>query len=90
VTSKVTKEQVEISISGKTTVIPTNKIPVAPSTLFASVGIGSIVTYETQGNALLARVPAQLSPAHFLGHFQITYQFVQDQFQVKTIEFVQE
>jgi hypothetical protein len=90
VTSKVTKEQVEISIGGKTTVIPTNKIPAERSTLFSTVGIGSIVTYETQGNALIARVPAQISPAHFLGHFQITYQFVQDQFQVKTIEFVQE
>ncbi|WP_051188317.1 copper amine oxidase N-terminal domain-containing protein [Brevibacillus thermoruber] len=90
VTSKVAKEQVEMSIGGKTTVIPANKIPAAPSTWFPSVGIGGIVTYETQENALLARVPAQISPAHFLGHFHITYQFVQDQFQVTSIEFVQD
>ncbi|MDA5109062.1 hypothetical protein QO009_002294 [Brevibacillus aydinogluensis] len=89
-TSKVTKEQVEITVGGKTTVIPANKIPAEPSTWFSSLGIGGIVTYETKGDALLARVPAQLSPAHVVGQFHITYQFAKDQFQVKTIEFVQD
>lgn len=88
VQSRVTAEQVVISIDNETITIPRNEIPVDPSMIFRSLGTGSIITFDLQGNGLRSHIPAQLSPAHFLGEFVLTYQFMKDRFEVSTIEFV--
>lgn len=86
--SKITTDYVEISIDGKTLSIPKHEIPVESTNIFKSIGIGSIVTYEIQENSIIAHLPVQISPAHFLGELVLSYQFVNNKFELTTIDFV--
>ena len=54
---------------------------------FDNLATGSIIDYSMQGNSVVVNVAAQLSPAGFLGDFNLTYEYMDNQLKVSDISF---
>lgn len=54
---------------------------------FDNLVTGSIIDYSIEGNDIVVRVAAQLSPAGFLGDFNLTYEYKDNQLKVSSISF---
>jgi bla regulator protein BlaR1 len=54
---------------------------------FDNLATGSVIDYSMQGNNVVVKVGAQLSPASFLGDFNLTYEYKDNQLKVNSISF---
>lgn len=90
VKTKLTQHEVKVKINGKITVINIDKFQILPEHLFNDVGFGSIIKYDVVNHQLVASIPAQITPAMFLGTIEITYEFQDNMYQAKKIEYKSE
>lgn len=88
VKTKLTKSEAIITIGNKKTVIKIDKLGINPKNLFSDIYMGNIVRYDVLNNELIAIIGAQISPADYIGNFQITYTFKDKMYQLKKIEFI--
>ncbi|MEG6616574.1 hypothetical protein V6C27_09125 [Peptococcaceae bacterium 1198_IL3148] len=58
-----------------------------PEYLNNEVGFGSIIRYHVKDNQLIANIGAQVSPASFIGDVVIKYEYKDEMYQAKSIEF---
>ncbi len=87
VKTKITDNEVEISIGNQKTVINIEKLNIEPANLFSDVGFGNICDYEVVNDELRVTMGAQISPAYFIGEVQITYILKDSMYQASKIEF---
>lgn len=91
VVSKIDQSGVKITIDNqKTLVFPEKDITAKVAekkSWFDTLGTGSIIDYSIQGGDVTVRVGAQLSPAGFLGDFNLTYAYQNHQMKVNGIRF---
>jgi len=87
VKTKLTQHEVKVTIVDKTTVINIDKFQIPPEHLFDHIGFGSIIKYDVVDHQLVASIPAQITPAMFLGTIEITYEFKDQMYQAKKIEY---
>ncbi|HHY73069.1 MAG TPA: hypothetical protein GX497_07570 [Bacillus bacterium] len=59
---------------------------IQPTNLFEDIGFGGIIAYEVKDKELIAKIPAQVSPAGFSGEIVIVYEFRDKMFQAESIE----
>ncbi|MFJ7725104.1 hypothetical protein ACIQXV_02970 [Neobacillus sp. NPDC097160] len=90
VKTKLTQHKVKVTIGGKTTVINIDKFQIPPEHMFNDVGFGSIIKYDVVDHQLVASIPAQITPAMFIGSVEITYEFKDKMYQAKKIDFKSE
>lgn len=56
---------------------------------FGNLATGAVIDYSMQGNDIVVRVAAQLSPAGLLGDFNLKYEYKDQQFKVSSISFAE-
>ena len=78
---------VEIHIIIGNQEITVNKEKGYASEWFNNVYFGNIYRYQVINNEILVSIPAQVSPAGFIGDLQVTYDFQNSKYRAKTIEF---
>jgi len=67
-----------------------DKFQIPPEHLFDNVGFGRIIKYDVVNHQLVASIPSQITPAMFLGTIEITYEFKDQMYQAKKIEYKSE
>lgn len=86
VKTKLTTEKAELILGNKVFTVDTKSIK--PSHLFEEVYFGNIIDYEVINNKLMVRVSGQITPETFVGDIIITYEYRDEMYQAKTIEFI--
>jgi len=91
VVSKIDENDVQITIDNQNALVfPEKEITAKVAekkSWFANLATGSIIDYSMQGNNVIVRVAAQLSHAGFLGDFNLTYEYKDNQLKVSGISF---
>lgn len=91
VVSKIDESGVKITIDNQSALVfPEKEITAKVAEKerwFGNLATGSIVDYSMQGNDVVVRVAAQISPAGFLGDFNLTYEYKDNQLKVSGISF---
>jgi len=87
VKTKLTAKKAEVIVSGKKCTTDITPLEIKPENLFDIIGFGSIIDYEVRDNQLIASVAGQISPASFIGSIVIVYEYRDNMYQAKTIEF---
>ncbi|WP_409342702.1 hypothetical protein [Paenibacillus sp. MBLB4367] len=87
--SKVTTAEVSVSVGpgGTPMRIDPETIAAEPANWFDKLAFGSIVRFEIRNNELVAEIPAQLSPADFIGEATLTYDYRNGRYSPYRIEF---
>ncbi|MBE4909136.1 hypothetical protein IMZ08_13795 [Bacillus luteolus] len=88
VKTKLNKDKAEIIVNNKKWAIDLSPFEIKPDNLFDDIGFGSIVDYEVINNCLMVRLSGQVSPGMFVGDVIITYEYRQNMYQAKTIDFI--
>jgi beta-lactamase regulating signal transducer with metallopeptidase domain len=92
VVSKIDENGVQITIDNQNALIfPEKEITAKVAekkSWFANLATGSIIDYSMQGNNVIVKVAAQLSPAGFLGDFNLTYEYKDNQLKVSGVSFM--
>lgn len=87
VKTKLSTEEAELRVGNKKYKVDITPLDVQPKNLFEDIGFGSIIKYEVKDHQLSATVPAQISPAGFIGQLVIVYEYRDKMYQAKSIEF---
>jgi hypothetical protein len=91
VVSKIDENDVQITIDNQNALVfPEKEITAKVAekkSWFDNLATGSIIDYSMQGNSVAVKVSAQLSPAGFLGDFNLTYEYKGNQLKVSGISF---
>jgi hypothetical protein len=88
VKTNLSDEKAEILIGEKEYSVDITPFDIKPENLFGDVGFGGIIDYEVLNNNLMARVSGQISPALSVGDIIITYEYRDEMYQAKTIDFI--
>jgi len=92
VVSKIDENDVQITIDNQNALVfPEKEITAKVAekkSWFDNLTTGSIIDYSMQGNNVIVRVAAQLSPAGFLGDFNLTYEYKDNQLKVSGVSFM--
>ena len=92
VVSKIDENDVQITIDNQNALVFSEKEITAKvaekKSWFANLATGSVIDYSMQGNNVIVRVAAQLSPAGFLGDFNLTYEYKDNQLKVSGVSFM--
>jgi hypothetical protein len=92
VVSKIDENDVQITIDNQNALVfPEKEITAKVAekkSWFANLATGSVIDYSMQGNNVIVRVAAQLSPAGFLGDFNLTYEYKDNQLKVSGVSFM--
>jgi beta-lactamase regulating signal transducer with metallopeptidase domain len=92
VVSKIDENDVQITIDNQNALVfPEKEITAKVAekkSWFANLATGSIIDYSMQGNNVIVRVAAQLSPSGFLGDFNLTYEYKDNQLKVSGVSFM--
>ncbi|MDP4109512.1 MAG: hypothetical protein Q8878_05715, partial [Bacillota bacterium] len=92
--SKIDKNGVSITIDSQNPIILSEKEIEAKvadkKSWFSDLETGSIIDYSVDGNNIVARVAAQLSPAGFLGDFKIKYKYSDHRLNAGDVSFSQD
>jgi len=86
--TKLTTKEAEVRIGDKVYEVDLSSFDVRPIILNKDVGFGSSINYEVINNQLTATISAQISPAGFIGEIVIVYEYRDEMYQAKSIEFV--
>ncbi|MGE6488608.1 hypothetical protein [Paenisporosarcina sp. NPDC076898] len=87
VKTKLSTEEAELRVGDKEYKVDITPLDVQPENLFEDIGFGSIIKYEVKDQQLTATIPAQISPAGFIGQLVIVYEDRDKMYQAKSIEF---
>jgi hypothetical protein len=87
VKTKLTAKKAEVFVSGKKCTIDITPLEIKPENLFEDIGFGSIIDYEVRDNQLIVSVAGQISPASFVGSIVIVYEYRDNMYQAKTVQF---
>ena len=91
VVSKIDEHGVQITIDNQNPLVfPEKEITAKVAekkSWFANLATGSVIDYSMQSNSVVVKVAAQLSPAGFLGDFNLTYEYRDNQLKVSGISF---
>lgn len=63
------------------------KLDLKHTNLFEDIGFGGYIKYEVIDHQLTATIPAQISPAGFIGQLVIVCEYRDKMFQANSIEF---
>ncbi|WP_066069691.1 hypothetical protein [Neobacillus soli] len=85
--TRLTPTEGEISIGNKQYVVDISPVGIKPENVFKDIYFGGIIKYEVENNHLIARLAAQVSPAHFIGEVIITYGYREKMYQAKSVDF---
>lgn len=88
VKTKLSMEEIEITINKDTIKLGSEYIDAAPENLFSDVAFGNIVNFEIEDNKLTAIVPGQISPSSFIGEVKILYAFQDNMYVMNNIMFI--
>jgi hypothetical protein len=88
VKTKLSTEKAEIIMDDKKWTVDLTPYNIKPENIFDDIGFGSIIDYEVINNHLMVRVSGQVSPAMFVGDLIISYEYRQNMYQAKTIDFI--
>ncbi|MDC3417994.1 hypothetical protein [Aquibacillus salsiterrae] len=88
VKTKLSNEQAEVHIGDKEYKIDITSFEINPENLFEDLGFGSIIDYEVINDKLMVRVTGQISPALSIGDIIIVYEYRNQMYQAKTIDFI--
>jgi hypothetical protein len=92
VVSKIDENDVQITIDNQNALVfPEKEITAKVAekkSWFDNLATGSIIDYSMQGNSVAVKVSAQLSPAGFLGDFNLTYEYKDNQLKVSGVSFM--
>ena len=85
----VTEEGIDIAIGAGSSSVRLDRqaFTSEPANWFDELGFGSIVRYEIRNNELVAELPAQLSPADFIGEATLTYSYRNGRYSPYRLEF---
>ncbi|MEK4426067.1 hypothetical protein [Solibacillus sp. FSL K6-1523] len=86
VKTKVTPEKAEIILGVEEFTYDTSFIK--PSYLFDDIVFGNIIDYDVINNQLKVRLGAQITAGRFIGDMIITYEYRDEMYQAKTMEFI--
>lgn len=84
----LTTEEAVIRVGDKVYKVDIRPLQIKPSNLFTDIGFGSVIKYEVIDQHLTATIPAQISPAGFIGQLVIVYEYRDNMYQAKSIDFV--
>lgn len=87
VKTKLLPNKAVITIGGKTSFVDITSLEIKRTDLFDEISFGSIVDYGVEDNQLIVKLMAQISPASFIGEVVITYEYHDNMYQAKSIEF---
>ncbi|MGR3762908.1 hypothetical protein [Rossellomorea sp. NS-SX7] len=76
-----------IKIDDKTSTVNLKPLGIDPGNLFDDIRFGSIIDFEVRDNTLTAKIAGQISPAGFIGEIVIVYEYRDNMYQAKSIEF---
>jgi hypothetical protein len=86
--ASLTPSKAEITIGQKHTyLINVKELKLLPETLLDEINFGSIIKYEVKNKKLTATLYPQFSPGAFVGSILITYEYRDNMYQAKSIEF---
>jgi hypothetical protein len=85
--TRLTPTKGEISIGDKQYIVDISSVGIKPENVFKDIYFGGIIKYEVENNHLIARVTAQVSPAHSIGEVIITYEYRDKMYQAKSVDF---
>ncbi|WP_017753992.1 hypothetical protein [Calidifontibacillus oryziterrae] len=88
VKTKLSPTQAEIRVGDKTSVVDITPLEIQPTNLFDDVAFGSIIDFEVRNNQLIVTMAAQISPAGFIGEVVIIYEYRDNMYQAKSIDFL--
>lgn len=87
---ELTKSHALITIGHHKTEIEIDKLGIEPRNLFSDITTANLLRFEIIDNNLMAIIGAQVSPVGgFIGSFRITYEYKNEMYEAKKIEFVQ-
>lgn len=87
VKTKITKNEVEITIGDQKTVLDIEKINIKPENLFSNIVFNNIQFFEVINDELRVNMGAQISPTVFIGEVQISYILKDNMYQTSKIRF---
>lgn len=85
--TKLSTKEAEVRIGDKVSKVDLSQFDVRPIILNKDVGFGSSIKYEVIDHQLTATISAQISPAGFIGEIVIVYEYRDNMYQAKSIEF---
>jgi hypothetical protein len=92
VVSKIDESGVQITIDNQNSLVFSEKEITAKvaekKSWFANLATGSVIDYSMQSNSVVVKVAAQLSHAGFLGDFNLTYEYKDNQLKVSGVSFM--
>ncbi|CAM5197216.1 hypothetical protein UACE39S_04336 [Ureibacillus acetophenoni] len=87
--TELTKSKAIINIANQQTVIELEKLGLTSEDLFSDIVLRNLVRFDILDNNLTAVIGAQVSPiGGYIGDFYIMYEFIDNKYQVKRINFV--
>lgn len=85
--TRLTPTEAKISLEGKQYVVDMSPVGIRPEHVFKDISFGGIIKYQVENNHLIARLAAQVSPAHSIGEVIITYEYRDKMYQAKSMDF---
>ncbi len=91
VKTELTKSHALITIGHHKTEIEIDKLGIEPRKFFSDITTANLLRFEVIENKLMAIIGAQVSPVGgYIGSFHITYEYKNDLYEAKKIEFIQD
>lgn len=88
VKTNLSKDHAEIRVRDKQYKINIAPLDIDSKNLFKDIIFGNIIDYEVMDNQLMVSVSGQIAPASFIGDIIITYEYRDNMYQAKTIDFI--
>ncbi|MCA1054329.1 hypothetical protein LCM10_04960 [Rossellomorea aquimaris] len=87
VKTKLTPKEANVIVGDKSYSVDITPLKIKQQNLFDHVSFGSTIDYEVKDNQLTVNVGGQISPASSIGSIVINYEYRDDMYQAKSIEF---
>jgi hypothetical protein len=85
--TRLTPTEAKISIGDKHYVVDISPVGIKPENVFKDIFFGGITKYDVENNHLVARLDARVSPTHSIGEVIITYEYRDEMYQSKSVDF---
>ncbi|WFD11429.1 hypothetical protein [Tepidibacter hydrothermalis] len=88
VKTKLSSEQIEITINNNIKILDKEYIDIEPQNLLKDIAFGNVIKFEVEENKLYAVIPAQIASSSFVGNIKIKYIFQGKMYVMETIDFI--
>lgn len=85
--TNLSTENAEIRVGDKVHKVDITPLQIKSTNLFEDIAFGGVIKYEVIDHQLIATISGQISPASFVGEIVITYEYRDNMYQAKSIEF---